>query len=443
MITEVRLWDMVVGYLSLNSDRITSVFRFVPDFLTKGLDIAPILMPINSPAISKVHTFAPDGEADYRTYKGLPAFVADSLPDSFGNKVINAWLTKKGRSIADFTSLERLCYTGKRGVGALEYYPLIGGDDHIMDVNVDELVRLANDVLDDRRNLNTNLSLGDEALMAIVRVGTSAGGARPKAVIAYNPTTGYIKSGQIAEIPEGFEHWLIKLDGVSKSEDLGLSSGMGRVEFAYHLMAKDCGIKMSDCMLLEEGERAHFMTRRFDRIGNNKLYMQSLNAIAHMNYNQLDTHYYEQLFSVIRKLHLPYPTVEQQFRRMVFNVVAKNCDDHTKNVSFLMDKNGNWSLSPAYDLTYAYDPYSYWNRRHLMGFRGKFENFTRDDIEKVGISQGIKSRDLIIEQVCDVVSRWDEYARATGVDKTICKNIGAVHQTQVGCKRYKSIPSQE
>jgi len=435
MITEIRLWEMVVGYISLNSDRITSVFRFAPEFLTKGLDISPILMPLNSPDISKVHSLVPDNEADYRTYKGLPEFVADSLPDSFGNKVINAWLTKQGRNITDFSSVERLCYTGKRGVGALEYYPLIGGDDKIVDVNVDELVSLADEVFDNRKKLNTNLSKGDEALMSIVRVGTSAGGSRPKAVIAYNPTTGDIKSGQIAEIPKGFEHWIIKLDGVSKSEELGLSAGMGRVEFAYHLMAKDCGITMSDCKLLEEGARAHFMTRRFDRQEkNDKLYMQSLNALARMNYNQIDTHYYEQLFAVIRKLHLPYPMVEQQFRRMVFNIVAKNCDDHTKNVSFLMGRNGKWSLSPAYDLTYAYNPYGFYNRRHLMGIRGKFDNFTREDLEKVGVAEGIKNRNRIIEQVCDIVSRWNQYAKTTGVDKTVTESIGAVHQTQLGLK---------
>ena len=431
MIAEVRLWDMLVGTFSLNRDRRTSNFRFHHDFIKKGLDIAPILMPVSSIDISKIHKFIPEDEADFQTYKGLPAFVADSLPDSFGNRVINAWLVKQGRNINDFTSIERLCYTGKRGVGALEYFPAIGGDDHVVDINVDELVSLANDVLDDRKKLHTNLSKGDEALTSIVRVGTSAGGARPKAVIAYNETTGDIKSGQIADIPDGFEHWLIKLDGVSKSKKLGLSSGMGRIEYAYYLMAKDCGIEMSKCKILEEGGRAHFMARRFDRpAGNEKIYMQSLNAIARMNYNQIDAHYYEQLFSVIRKMRLPFSATQQQFRRMVFNIVAKNCDDHTKNVSFLMDRNGRWALSPAYDVTYAFDPASYWNKRHLMGINGKFENFTLKDFEKIARETGVKKWKTILEEICDVVSRWHEYAKSTGVKKSMYKKIGAVHETR-------------
>jgi len=429
MIAEVRLWDMLVGSLSLNTDKRTSIFRFDSDFVKKNLDIAPVLIPVNSIDILKVRKFIPEDEADFITYKGLPEFVADSLPDSFGNKVINAWLVKQGRNINDFTSIERLCYTGKRGVGALEYFPAIGGDDQMVDVDVDELVRLANDVLDDRKGLHTNFSKGDEALMSIVRVGASAGGARPKAVIAYNEETGDIKSGQVVNIPQGFEHWLIKLDGVSKSEELGLSSGMGRIEYAYYLMAKDCNIEMSRCKILEEGGRAHFMTKRFDRTGRNeKIFVQSLNAIARMNYNKIETHYYEQLFSVMRRMHLPYIDTEQQFRRMVFNVVAKNCDDHTKNVSFLMDKTGKWSLSPAYDVTYAYDPASYWNSRHLMGINGKFENFTRKDFEKIGRETGVKNWDTILEQVCDVVSHWREYAISAGVDKTLYEKIGAVHQ---------------
>ena len=432
MIAEVRLWDMLVGSLSLNTDKRTSVFRFDSDFVKKNLDIAPVLMPVNSIDILKVRTFIPEDEADFRTYKGLPEFVADSLPDSFGNKVINAWLVKQGRNVNDFTSIERLCYTGKRGVGALEYFPAIGGDDQMADVDVDELVRLANDVLDDRKGLQTNFSKGDEALMSIVRVGASAGGARPKAVIAYNEETGDIKSGQIADTPQGFEHWLIKLDGVGKSEELGLSSGMGRIEYAYHLMAKDCDIEMSRCKILEEGGRAHFMTRRFDRPGGNeKIFVQSLNAVARMNYNKIGTHYYEQLFSVMRRIHLPHTDMEQQFRRMVFNVVAKNCDDHTKNVSFLMDKTGKWSLSPAYDITYAYDPASYWNSRHLMGINGKFDNFIRKDFEKIGRETGVKNWDTILEQVCDVVSHWQEYAESAGVDKSLYEKIGAVHQIHV------------
>jgi len=436
MTAEVKLWGDRVGILSMNTDRLSTVFQFDSEFLKKGLDIAPLLMPLKTLNSQKIFSFQPDDEIDFRTYRGLPAFIADSLPDSFGNKVIEAWLSQQNRDINSFSAIERLCYTGERGLGALEYHPLIHVSSHIVDVDIKNLVQLANDVLTERTNLNTNFARGDEALMDIVRVGTSAGGTRPKAVIAFNETTGDVKSGQIADIPEGYEHWLIKLDGVSKSEDLGLSSGMGRVEYAYHLMAKDCGIEMAKCRLMEEGGRAHFMTRRFDRPGGGeKLHIQTLNAIARKSYKLIDTHYYEHLFSVIREMRLPYSAIEQQFRRMVFNVVAKNCDDHTKNVSFLMDNNGNWSLSPAYDITYAYNPSGYWNRRHLMGINGKFDDFTGKDLEKVGVAEGIRNRNRIIEQICDVVGQWPEYARVAGIDKTLYEKIGAVHETHINQKQ--------
>ena len=435
MIAEIKLWGDRVGILSKNTDRLTHVFQFDAEFLKKGLDIAPLLMPLKSLDAQKVFSIIPDDETDFLTYRSLPAFIADSLPDSFGNRVIEAWLARQDRDMNSFSAIERLCYTGERGMGALEYHPLFSVNEKIVDVNIPELIQLADDVLSERRNLQTNLSRGDEALMDIVRVGSSAGGARPKAVIAYNELTGEIKSGQIADLPEGFEHWLIKLDGVSKSEELGLSSGMGRVEYAYYLMAKDCNIEMTECRLLEEGERAHFMTRRFDRPCNGeKLHIQTLNAIARMSYKRIDKHYYEQLFSTIREMRLPHSAIEQQYRRMVFNVVAKNCDDHTKNVSFLMDKNGNWSLSPAYDMSYAYAPSGFWNRRHLMGINGKFENFTMDDLEKAGSAEGIRNRKRIIEQICDVVNCWQKYARSVGIEKSLYEKIGAVHETHINMK---------
>ncbi|MDR2916528.1 MAG: type II toxin-antitoxin system HipA family toxin [Tannerella sp.] len=440
MIAEVKLWGEPVGTLSLNPDGITTVFRFDADFLKKGLDIAPIQLPLKSLHANDLFSFNPNDETEFQTYKALPDFIADSLPDSFGNRVIEAWLIRQRRDISSFSAVERLCYTGKRGLGALEYHPLIPVNDKIVDVDVHELVKLANDVLQDRRNLNTNFSRGDEALMDIVRVGSSAGGARPKAVIAYNETTGEVKSGQIPDVPNRFAHWLIKFDGVSNSEPLGLSTGMGRVEYAYHLMAKDCKIDMAECRLMEEGGRAHFMTRRFDRPGGGEtLHMQTLNAIAHLSYKLIDRNYYEQLFTTLRDLRMPHTTFEQQYRRMVFNVVAKNCDDHTKNVSFLMDKKGNWSLSPAYDVSYAYNPLSFWNKRHLMGINGKFDNFTRKDLEKIGIEEGIKNRNEIIEQVCEVVSRWPEYAKSTGVDKSIYERIGSVHETHINMKENATI----
>ena len=435
MIAEIKLWGDRVGILSQNTDRLTHVFQFDSEFLKKGLDIAPLLMPLKTLDAKRMFTIIPDDETDFLTYRSLPAFIADSLPDSFGNRVIEAWLARQNRDFNSFSAVERLCYTGERGMGALEYHPLFSINEKTVDVNIPELIQLANEVLSERRNLQTNFSQGDEALMDIVRVGSSAGGARPKAVIAYNEVTGEVKSGQIAGIPEEFEHWLIKLDGVSKSETLGLSSGMGRVEYAYYLMAKDCNIEMAECRLMEEGGRAHFMTRRFDRPGGGeKLHLQTLNAIARMSYKRIDQYYYEQLFSTIRELRLPHSAIEQQYRRMVFNVVAKNCDDHTKNVSFLMDKKGNWQLSPAYDMSYAYDPAGFWNRRHFMGINGKFENFTMTDLEKVGVAEGIKNRKRIIEQICDVINRWPEYAQSAGVEKSLYQKIGVVHETHIGMR---------
>ncbi|MCL2098425.1 MAG: type II toxin-antitoxin system HipA family toxin, partial [Bacteroidales bacterium] len=366
--------------------------------------------------------------ADYEAFKGLPPFIADSLPDSFGNKVINAWLQQQHRDPDSFTPLERLCYTGKRGIGALEFFPTLFKNDKVVEVGVAALVKLADAIFSERKKMHSHIK-DKKVIEDIVRVGASAGGARPKALIAYNETTGEIKSGQIAEIPTGFEHWLIKLDGVSKSGGLGLATGMGRVEYAYYLMAVDCGIIMSQCRLLEEGGRAHFMTRRFDRPGNGKkIHAQTLHAMAHLNYNLIDTNYYEQAFYAINRLKLPFPTIEQFYRRMVFNVMAKNCDDHTKNVSFLMDEVGKWSLAPAYDLSYAYDPTGRWNRRHLMGLNGKFEDFTIDDLEKLGREQRIKKWKQIVEQTSEVVSRWSEYAKIVGVPPKIYKPIAKTHE---------------
>lgn len=427
MTIEVKIWETLVGLLSWDDRRSVGVFEFDRNFIKTGLNLSPLIIP--TPDEKKVYSFPPVDEEARITYKGLPAFIADSLPDSFGNKVIDEWLLQQGRTIEIFSVLERLGYTGKRGLGALEFYPSTANMDEIVDVNIIELISLAQGVFAKRSKFHANATTGSAAIKDIVRVGASAGGARPKAVIAYNEATGEIKSGQIAEIPEGFEHYLLKLDGVTKSEELGLPTGMGRVEYAYYKMATDSGITMAECRLLEEGGRAHFMTRRFDRPGGGeKLHMQTICALANMNFRLKRTHSYERVFFTLNRLKLPYTAIEQQFRRMVFNVVAKNCDDHTKNISFLMNKEGEWSLAPAYDISYAYDPTGEWNRCHLLSVNGKFEDFTLKDLEKTGQEQSIKNCKHIIAQICDVVSRWPEYAKAAGVDKSLYESIAKAHE---------------
>ena len=426
-VAEVRIWGKVVGYVSWDDRNRASSFEFDNQFLKAGLDISPIKMPVNKATPSNIYTGISTSEADYLTYKGLPHVLTDSLPDAFGNSIVNAWLLAQGRLPESFNPVERLCYTGKRGMGALEYYPAI----HIVDevstpVNIEKLIKLAENILFERNRFKVDLSDGEAAIQEIMRVGTSAGGARPKAIIAFNESTGEIRSGQV-DAPDGFEHWLLKIDGVRES-GLGQTKDMGRIEYAYYLMAKDCGIKMSDCMLLEEGGRAHFMTRRFDRAGNEKLHIQSLNAMSGMNFRLTGTYSYEQVFTELLRLRLSYMEIEQLFRRMAFNVVSRNCDDHSKNIAFLMGKNGNWSLTPAYDVCYAYDPAGRFNFQHFLSVNGKFNDIGYTDIIEVGAKAGIKNRNNIVEQVIDTVARWDEYARNTGIDETLAKRIGSVHQ---------------
>ena len=426
---EVKLWGDTVGSLVWNDQRRYALFEWNKDFLKKGFDLAPIIMPVNTINPGVVYSFPATEEVEWKVFKGLPGFIADSLPDSFGNRLIDKWLEKQGRIAGSFSPIERLCYTGRRGIGALEFFPANFEDDKIVAIDVAKLVELAESVFLERKDLQTNISYGEQAMVDIIRVGTSAGGARPKAVIAYNETTGEIKSGQIAEIPEGFAHWLLKLDGVTNSAELGLASGMGRVEYAYHLMAKDCGIEMTECRLLEENGRAHFMTRRFDRPeANEKIYMQSLCAIAGMNYAVMGAYDYNQVYSVIRQLRLPHTSIEQQYRRMVFNVLVQNCDDHTKNIAFLMDKKGTYFLTPAFDVSYAYDPTGRWNFQHFLSVNGKYKNITITDLQKVGSEQSIKNAKHIIENIKEVVANWPQYAKETGVPQVLTESIKKAHE---------------
>jgi serine/threonine-protein kinase HipA len=325
--------------------------------------------------------------------------------------------------------VERLCYTGRRAMGALEFEPAVDIKlDKSVPVEVGELVVLARTMLSQRADLQANLRADtSDALLDIIRVGTSAGGGRPKAVIAVNDETGEVRSGQV-EAPPGFDHWILKFDGVRDSQ-LGETAGYGRVEYAYYRMALACGIEMTECRLLEEADRAHFMTRRFDRPdGGRKLHLQSLCALAHFDFNHAGAYSYEQAFQVMRELRLPYPDAEQQYRRMVFNIIARNQDDHTKNIAFLMDPEGQWRLSPAYDVTYAYNPSGDWTSRHQMTVAGKREGFEREDLLQVGREMSINKPADIVGEVRDEVGRWGEFAGEAGVPSEKVAAIGATHR---------------
>ena len=421
----VELWGMRMGAVLWNNDRELASFEFEPSFLNKGLDPAPLTMSIEEARRgSVVFEFS---NLAHKTFYGLPGMLADSLPDKYGNNIIDAWLARQGRDPKSFSSVERLCYTGKRGMGALDFTPVISdGANESVPVEIQELVRLAHMVIHERSQLHTNLDQM-EALTDIIRVGTSAGGARPKAVIALNDKTGKVRSGQVVA-PAGFSYWIMKFDGV-KDETLGDPAGYGRIEYAYHKMAKQCEIDMTECRLYEEGGRAHFMTKRFDRTGKGeKIHMQSLCAMAHFDFNVAGGYSYEQAFQVMRQLRLPYGDAEQLFRRMVFNLVARNQDDHPKNISLLMDKNGTWRLSPAFDMTYAHNPSGKWTDKHQMTVNGKREGFAYGDLMAVADEMNIKKGSRIIDQIMDVVSRWKEFAKIVGVEN---KQIEAISKTHL------------
>jgi len=365
-----------------------------------------------------------------RTFHGLPGLLADSLPDRFGNALIDAWLATQGRTSESFNAVERLCYTGARGMGALEFAPSIGPKPKsAKKIEIDALVKLASEVLTHRRSLKATFASEKRkaALSDILRVGTSAGGARAKAIIAWNRETNEVRSGQV-EAGKGFDYWLLKFDGVTGNKDKELEDpkGYGAIEYAYFLMAKAAGVDMSECRLLEEGGRRHFMTRRFDRLaGGEKLHMQSLCALAHFDFNHAGAYSYEQALLTIRQLNLPMAAVEEQFRRMAFNIIARNQDDHVKNIAFLMDKTGHWSLTPAFDVTYSYNPSGDWTATHQMTMNGKRDGFTLADFRACAKSAVMKRgrAEAIVEEVRAAVSKWPDYAEQAQVMKDRRKQI--------------------
>ena len=410
MIAKVQLWGRTIGAVSMEAGREVAAFQYDPAFARSGIELSPLALPLSE----RVYEFP---ALPRNTFHGLPGLLADSLPDKFGNALIDAWLATQGRTAADFNAVERLCYTGTRGMGALEFAPGLGPKPgKAARIEIDALVQLASDVLTHRTDMKATFAgaVRAEALNDILRVGTSAGGARAKAVIAWNRETNEVRAGQVAA-GDGFDYWLLKFDGVSGNQDKELEDpkGYGAIEYAYHLMAKVAGITMSECRLLEENGRRHFMTRRFDRIeGGEKLHMQSLGALAHFDFNQAGAYAYEQALLTIRQLDLPMAALEEQFRRMVFNIVARNQDDHVKNIAFLMDKQGRWSLAPAFDVTYSYNPTGAWTATHQMTLNGKRDGFTRQDFEACAKSSLMKRgrAGTIIEQVQAAVARWPEYA---------------------------------
>ncbi len=426
----VKIWGQRVGAVVWDEASQLGSFEYSPAFLRTGYDLSPIRMPIANGR--QIYSFAetrPARNSTYDTFKGLPGLLADMLPDNYGNQLINIWLAQQGRPSNSMNPVEKLCFIGTRGMGALEFEPATPSTtDESYQVEIDSLVEISRQMLDQRTGFNTDLNADDrKAMMDIVRIGTSAGGARPKAVIAYNPTTGEVRSGQAAA-PDGYEHWLIKLDGVSDVQ-LGDSLDYGRVEMAYHTMAVDCGIDMMPCRLLVEGGRAHFMTKRYDRSGGHiKHHVQTWCAMEHYDFNAIGSYSYEQLFETMRKLRLDYRAAEQMYRRMVYNVVARNCDDHTKNFSFRMIKDGRWTLAPAYDLCHPYRPDSYWVSQHALSINGKRKDHTRADLLAIGKSINIKRADRIIDEIVEVVRQWESYAETQGVDADKMK---AIKQTLV------------
>ncbi|PWC10845.1 toxin HipA [Brenneria roseae subsp. americana] len=426
-VINVNYKNSEVGAVSFNTDTGIGAFEYSSSFIRQGIELSPLKMPLEN----RIYAFP---ELDFATFKGLPGLIADSLPDDFGNAVLNAWVASKGKQPGDITPLQRLQYTGKRGMGALEYTPAtrLKSLNASQQVEIASLVNIAQEILDSRANFAVELNKAGqedrEAMMTLLSVGMSAGGARAKAVLAFNDDFTQVRSGQ-ANVPPGFTHYLMKFDGVSEhnknKETFGDPLGYGAMEYVYHLMAKSCGIEMMPCKLLNEGDRRHFITRRFDRAGNQKIHMQTLNGMAHVSYKQPGSFSYAELFGVARQLRLPAAAAEQLFKRMVFNIVARNHDDHAKNFAFLLNEN-TWALAPAYDIAYSYKPESKWVNRHWMSLNGKRDNFSRDDFYSLARLSPRFTHDKInrmIDETISHVAQWRKLATEQHVPETLIAEI--------------------
>lgn len=425
----VNLWGSTIGAVTWLNDRGIGVFQYTPEFVPSGIELSPLMMPLRAfpyefPSITR------------ESFMGLPGMLSDALPDTFGNAVIDAWLASRGRTAASFDPVERLCYVGARGMGALEFEPAtLGPPDAQHDVEVARLVDLAHRIVNARSQVRGVFSGEDDQQVIddILRVGTSAGGARAKAILAWNPQTGEFRSGQLPA-GSGFEYWMMKFDGVESVDDVTVSTplGFGKVEYAYALMARRAGIDMTACRLHHEGGRSHFMTKRFDRRDDGtKWHMQTLGAMAHLDYRRPDVHSYEQAIQVCRRLGLPRRDLEQLVLRAFFNVMAKNCDDHVKNMAFLMDRSGTWRLAPAYDMTFAWNPDGIWTHRHQMSINGKRDAMEREDLLALAADADIKAAPAsdMVEHVAAAVRRWPECAAEAGISDERTERIQETQQT--------------
>ncbi len=430
-IAEVKLWGKTIGAVSWDKRAGRSSFEYDPAFIGSGIEVAPLTMPLSG----RIYTFP---ALPLESFHGLPGLLADSLPDVFGNALINAWLAREGRTPASFNPVERLCYTGRRGMGALEYAPVKGPVARkSIHIDVRALVELASEILTRRNQLQGSFATPDRenALNEILQVGTSAGGARAKAIIAWNRETNEVRSGQV-KADKGFTYWLLKFDGVSGNRDKELEDpgGYGLIEYAYYEMAKEVGINMMECRLLKENGRSHFMTKRFDRTDTGQKYhMQSFAALEHYDFNKAGAYSYEQAFQTMRKLGLAMDDIEEQFRRMVFNIVARNQDDHVKNIAFLMNRSGAWSLSPAFDMTYSYNPAGAWTSAHQMTMNGKRDQFDLEDFRACARLASMQRgrADEIIDQVQTGVMKWPRFACHAGVGTGVITQITDAHRTRI------------
>lgn len=416
----VYIWDKFVGACALDPKIGFYVFSYDPKFARSGINLSPIHMPLRDTQEPYVFSDLPEA-----TYKRLPALLADALPDDFGNALIDSYMAQKGIFKGQITPLDRLAYMGKRAMGALEFRPANGP--RAQKATAIELGDLVEQARKSIRGDIVNDDHANAALRSIIEVGTSAGGARAKAVISWNASTDEIRSGQV-DAPEGFEHWLLKFDGIGLDRELGVSQDYGRIEFAYYLMAKQAGIQISESRLFDENGRSHFMTKRFDREkGNLKNHIQTLCAINHLDYKKKSTNSYEQLFITLRELGMNHSNDVEAFRRMVFNIMGRNCDDHTKNISFILRQGSGWELAPAYDLIFAYNPTGEWTSQHLMSINGKYKDFFKDDLYSIANRFGIGSASRIIDEVENAILSWPQFAKVAGVAKKEVDRIKKLH----------------
>jgi len=428
----ISLWGIEIGAVTWDAERNLGLFQYMPAFTSSGIEVAPLTMPLSN----QTYSFPELAKA---TFKGLPGLLADALPDKYGSALIDKWLIKEGINKAEFSPVDRLCYIGTRAMGALEFTPTIDRKtkpgDHPLDVAA--MVEMASTILTEREAFDATLaqgndSLNEQTLADILQVGVSAGGARAKAIIAWNEQSNEVRSGQLT-LPKGFQHWLIKFDGIANNRDKELADaqGFGLIEYAYYKMALDAGIEMSESRILQEHDRNHFMTKRFDRTTNGaKLHMQSLCALAHYDFNQPGAYSYEQAMLVAEKLNLGMASIEQLYRRALFNVMARNQDDHVKNIAYLMDSTGQWQLAPAYDLTFAYNPTGQYTSRHQMSLNGKCDDFERSDFsalaQRFNIPRTRENR--MLEQVMDSINKWPEYAKEIDIPKQKIENRRKYHR---------------